>query len=166
MNSMIPESNSGIILHPMKISRSVRALRRKMILDLLDLFTLPRVKAEVSRLAQGFLKESARYTRGVTGEARETRDAFLILTRYMKRETLTPAEKRQFVRQMIDLLKGTGVVVPVLLIPLPFVGTVLLVIMDHLLLSMKIRLLPSAFYPEDKQELLTPESIERDLEMD
>lgn len=141
-------------------------LRRKMIRELLALFTLPKVKEEVSRMAQGFVKESTRYGKGVTGEARETRDAFLILTRYIKREKVSAAEKRQFVRQMADLLKGTGVVVPVLLIPLPFVGTILLVIMDHLLRRMQIHILPSAFYPQQEKELLTPEAIERDLEKD
>ena len=56
-----------------------------------------------------------------------------------------------------------GVVVPPMLIPLPFIGTILLIIMDQLLRSMNIRLLPSAFYPEKKKELLTPEGIEEDL---
>jgi len=137
--------------------------RRKMIRDLLFLFTLPRVKAEVTRLAQAFVKESVRYGKGMTGEARETREAFLILTRYMKREKITSAEKRQFVRQMADLLKGAGVVVPVMLIPLPFVGTVLLVIMDHLLRKLNIQLLPSSFYIRPEKELLTPEGVEEDL---
>ena len=82
----------------------------------------------------------------------------------MKREKLSHAEKRAFRLQMIDLLKGTGVVVPFILIPIPFVGTLLLVIMDHLLKSMNIQLLPSAFYQQHQKELLTPEAIERDLE--
>ncbi|MBE0648038.1 MAG: hypothetical protein IH596_09655 [Bacteroidales bacterium] len=139
-------------------------LRRKMIRDLLMLFTLPRVRSEIARLAKLFLQETTRYTGGIKGEARETKEAFHILTKYMKREKLTSAEKKQFVKQMIDLLKGTGVVVPVLLIPLPFVGTVLLIIVEHLLLSMNIQLLPSAFYQQDKKNLLTPESIEKELE--
>jgi len=139
-------------------------LRRKMIRDLLVLFTLPGVRAEIARLARLFLQESTRYTGGIKEEARETKEAFVILTRYMKREKLTSAEKKQFVKQMIDLLKGTGVVVPVLLIPLPFVGTVLLIIVEHVLLSMNIQLLPSAFYDLKKEGLLTPEAIEQELE--
>lgn len=138
-------------------------LLRKMIRDLLDLFTLPGVRAEIARLAGLFLQETTRYSGGIKGEAKETKEAFQILTKYMKREKLTPAEKKQFVKQMIDLLKGTGVVVPVLLIPLPFVGTVLMIIVEHLLLSMNIQLLPSAFYPADKKDLLTPEAIEKEL---
>ena len=55
-------------------------------------------------------------------------------------------------------------VVPVMLIPLPFISTLLLIIMDHLLLSMNIQILPSSFYPEKKQGLLTPEGVEEDLE--
>ena len=54
--------------------------------------------------------------------------------------------------------------VPVMLFPLPVVGTLLLIIMDHLLLSMNIHLLPEAFYPNEKKGLLTPEGIENDLE--
>jgi hypothetical protein len=50
-----------------------------------------------------------------------------------------------------------------MLIPLPFIGTLLLIIMDHLLLSMHIQLLPDAFYPKEKKDLLTPEGIEKDL---
>jgi hypothetical protein len=36
--------------------------------------------------------------------------------------------------------------------------------MDHLLLSLNIQILPSSFYPEKKQGLLTTEGIEEDLE--
>lgn len=139
-------------------------LRRKMIRDLLVLFTLPGVRAEIARLARLFLQETTRYTGGIKGEAKETREAFQILTKYMKREKVSRAEKKQFVKQMIDLLRGTGVVVPVMLIPIPFVGTVLLIIVEHLLLSMNIQLLPSAFYQQPVKELLTPESIEQELE--
>ena len=145
-------------LIPMKL------LRRKMILDLLALFTLPRVRAEIARLAKLFLQETTRYSGGIKGEAKETKEAFFILTRYMKREKLTSAEKKQFVKQMIDLLQGTGVVVPFMLIPLPFIGTVLLIIVEHLLLSMNIQLLPDAFYQAKKEDLLTPEAIEKELE--
>ena len=141
-------------------------LRRKMIRDLLMLFTLPGVRSEIARLAKLFLQETTRYTGGIKGEAKETKEAFLILTKYMKREKLTSVEKKQFVKQMIDLLKGTGVVVPVLLIPVPFVGTILLIIVEHLLLSMNIQLLPSSFYHKDTKDLLTPEAIEKELEGD
>ena len=142
----------------------MKFLRRKMILDLLALFTLPRVRAEIARLAKLFLKETNRYTGGIKGEAKETKEAFVILTKYMKREKLTSVEKKQFVKQMIDLLQGTGVVVPFMLIPLPFIGTVLLIIVEHLLLSMNIQLLPDAFYQAKKEDLLTPEAIEKELE--
>lgn len=138
-------------------------LRRKMIRDLLALFSLPRVRIEMARVARVFLQETNRYSGGITGEAKETKEAFHILTKYMKREAISPAEKKQFVKQMIDLLKGSGVVVPVLLIPLPFVGTVLLIIAEQLLLSMNIQLLPSAFYPHTSMELMTPEAVEKEL---
>ena len=60
-------------------------------------------------------------------------------------------------------MRSSGIFVPVMLVPLPFIGTLLLIIMDHLLLSMHIQILPDSFYPKEKKDLLTPEGIENDL---
>jgi hypothetical protein len=76
---------------------------------------------------------------------------------------LSRDEKKRFKKQVIDILRSSGVIVPVMLIPLPFIGTLLLIIMDHLLLSMNIRLLPDPFYPKENKDLLTPGAIEKDL---
>jgi hypothetical protein len=108
--------------------------------------------------------EASRYSSGLKGEAIESKESFIILTKYIKGERITKSEKKQFKQQVFDLLKSTGVVVPVMLIPLPFISTLLLIIMDHLLLSMNIRILPSSFYPEKKPGLLTTKGIEEDLE--
>jgi len=140
-------------------------LRKRIIAYLIRIFTHPKVKERIAKYAKGFMGEASRYSSGFKGEAIETKDAFFILTKYIKREKITKAEKKQFGLQVVDLLKGTGVVVPVMLIPLPFVSTLLLIIMDHLLLSMNIKLLPSAFYPEKKEGLLTTEGVEKDLEI-
>ena len=43
--------------------------------------------------------------------------------------------------------------------------TALLIVMDHVLKSMNIEILPSSFYPEKDKTLLTEESIKRDLEL-
>ena len=142
----------------------MKSIRKRIIAYLLHIFTLPKVKEQIARYAKVFLGEASRYSSGFKGEAIETKDAFIILTRYIKKEKITKAEKKQFGRQVVDLLKGTGVIVPVMLIPLPFISTLLLIIMDHLLLSMNIQILPSSFYPERKQGLLTPEGVEEDLE--
>jgi hypothetical protein len=142
----------------------MKSLRKRFIAYLLRIFTTPKVKDQIAKYANSFKGEASRYSTGFKGEVIETRDAFVILGKYIKREKLTKAEKKQFGMQMVDLLKGTGVVVPVMLIPLPFISTLLLIIMDHLLLSMNIKILPSSFYPEHKQGLLTPEGIEEDLE--
>lgn len=141
----------------------IKSFRQWIINYLLNIFSLPRVREEIGKLAGVFQSEAGRFTSGVKGEAVETRDMFLVLTRYMRKEKLTRSEKRKFKLQLINILKGTGVVVPVMLIPLPFVSTLLLIIMDHLLLSMNIRILPSSFYPGEKRNLLTPESVEKDL---
>ena len=138
-------------------------IRKRIINYLLQIFTLPKVKDEISRYAKGFMGEASRYSTGIKGEAIETKEAFLILTKYIRKEKISRAEKKQFRHQVVDLLKGTGVIVPVMLIPLPFISTLLLIIMDHLLLTMNIRLLPAAFYPEKKQGLLTTEGVEADL---
>jgi hypothetical protein len=138
--------------------------RKRIIRHLLRIFSIPRVREEFARIARGFTGEAGRYASGIKGEAVETRDAFIILTRYMRREKITREEKRQFQMQVYDILKGIGIVVPPMLIPLPFVGTILLIIVDQLLLSLKIHILPSSFYPAQKKPLLTPESVEEELE--
>jgi hypothetical protein len=141
----------------------MKALRKKIIAYLLHLFTLPRVKEKIESLAKLFIGEASRYSTGIKLEAIESKETFTTLTKFIKNEKITKEEKRKFKRQVIDILRSSGVVVPLMLIPLPFVSTILLVIMDHLLLSMNIQLLPASFYPENKQGLLTADGVERDL---
>jgi hypothetical protein len=140
------------------------AIRKRVIEYFLRIFTTPKVKEKIAGYAKSFMGEASRYSTGFRGEAMETRESFIILSKYIRREKITREEKKQFRQQMVDLLKGTGVVVPVMLIPLPFISTLLLIIMDHLLQSMNIRILPSSFYPEHKPGLLTSEGVEEDLE--
>ncbi len=141
----------------------MKSLRKKIIAYFLGLFTLPRVKEIIGNYARMFLGEAGRYSTGIKAEAVETKETFTILSKYIKKEKLSREEKKKFKRQVIDILRSSGVIVPVMLIPLPFIGTLLLIIMDHLLLSMHIQLLPDAFYPKEKKDLLTPEGIEKDL---
>ncbi|MDP1621941.1 MAG: LETM1 domain-containing protein [Bacteroidales bacterium] len=142
----------------------MKSLRKKIIAYFLGLFTLPRVKEIIAGYAKAFLGEAGRYSTGIKTEAIETKETFLILSKYIKKEKISREEKKQFKKQVIDILRSSGVMVPVMLIPLPIVGTVLLIIMDHLLMSMNIQLLPDSFYPKEKKELLTTEGIEKDLE--
>ncbi len=137
--------------------------RKKVIAYFLNFFTIPRVKELIASYARLFIGEAGRYSAGVKTEALETRVTFITLTKYIRKEPITREEKKQFKIQVFDILRSSGVMVPVMLFPLPFVGTLLLIIMDHLLLSMNIRLLPDAFYPKEKKDLLTPEGIENDL---
>jgi hypothetical protein len=141
----------------------MKSVRKRIIAYLLRIFTHPKVKDQIARYAKGFMGEAYRYSSGIKGEAIETKESFIILTKFIKKEKITKAEKKQFKRQVLDLLKSTGVVVPIMLIPLPFISTLLLIIMDHLLLSMNIQILPHSFYPEKKQGLLTTEGVEEDL---
>ena len=144
----------------------MNTLRKKIIAYFLGLFTLPRVKELIAGYAKAFLGEAGRYSTGIKTEAVETKETFTILTKFIKKEKITREEKKKFKKQAIDILRSSGVMVPVMLVPLPFVGTLLLIIMDHLLLSMHIQLLPDAFYPPEKKDLLTPEGIENDLKKD
>jgi hypothetical protein len=137
--------------------------RTSIISYFLKLFTLPRVKREVEKYANMFLGESSRFTSGMKGEAIETKESFLILAKYLKNEKLTSAEKKRFKKQTLNILKSAGVVVPVMLIPLPFISTLLLIIMDHVLISMNIQILPTAFYHTEKKDVLTIEGIKKDL---
>jgi len=141
----------------------MNTIRKKIIAYFLNLFTLPRVKEVIAGYARLFLGEADRYSAGIRTEAVETKETFTILAKYIKKDKISREEKRKFKKQVFDILRSSGVMVPVMLFPLPFVGTLLLIIMDHLLLSMNIRLLPASFYPQDKKDILTPESIEKDL---
>ena len=137
--------------------------RTSIIAYFLKPFTLPKVKKEVEKYANMFLGESSRFTSGMKGEAIETKESFLILAKYLKKEKLTNAEKKRFKKQTLNILKSAGVVVPVMLIPLPFISTLLLIIMDHVLISMNIQILPSAFYNTEKKDVLTVEGIRKEL---
>jgi hypothetical protein len=141
----------------------MKPTRASIIAYFLSIFTLPKVKEEVARLAGMFKGEASRFSTGMKGEVVETRESFVILTKYLKKEKLTRTEKKRFKLHMISMLKGAGVMVPVMLIPLPFVSTLLLIIMDHLLRSMHIQILPASFYPAENKDVLTEEGIRKEL---
>lgn len=124
---------------------------------------MPHVREEIAKYARAFMGEANRYQAGIKGEARGTKESFEILSRYIKKEKISREERKKFKRQVFEVLKSIGVIVPPMLIPLPFVGTILLVVMDHLLLSMNIHLLPPSFYPEKKEGLMTPKGVDEDL---
>jgi hypothetical protein len=130
-----------------------------IIVYFLNLFTLPKVKKEVEKYANMFLGEASRFSTGMKGEAIESKESFYILAKYLRNEKLTSAEKKRFKKQNLNILKSAGVVVPLILIPLPFISKLLLIIMDHVLLSMIIQILPSAFYNTGKKDILTIEGI-------
>ena len=64
---------------------------------------------------------------------------------------ISDEEKNFFKVQILDLLKGIGVIVPIQFIPIPFVSTMLLIIMDYSLKSMGIKILPSSFYKNEDE---------------
>jgi len=109
--------------------------------DMKKILTLPHVK-----------KELRRYVNGFKGEGKETKEAFLILGKYMMDENITDEEKEFFKDQTLDILKGIGVILPIQFIPLPFVSTILLIVMDYTMKSMGIKILPSSFYEKDEKD--------------
>jgi hypothetical protein len=142
----------------------IRSFRAWIVNYLLNLFTLPRVGEEIGKLAGKFMSEAGRFSTGIKGEAIETKEIFGILAKFIKKEKISRSERKQFKQQIISVLKGAGVIVPVMLIPLPFVSTLLLILMDHLLLSMNIHILPPSFYSKENKNLMTRESVEKDLQ--
>ena len=110
----------------------------KLVKEIRHIFSLPHVKEELKRYANGF-----------KGECKESKESYFILQKYVKKEELTDEEKKLFKEQTIDILKGVGVVLPLQLIPLPFVSTILLIVVEKTLLSMGIKILPSSFYEKD-----------------
>jgi hypothetical protein len=142
---------------------SLSLIHTRFIRYFIGIFSIPRVQERIAMSARLFAGEANRMTTGIKGEAVETKEVFQTLAKFIRKEKLSRAEKKIFKRQVISLLKGAGVMVPVMLIPLPFVSTLLLILMDHLLLSMKIKILPGSFYPENPKELLTAEGVESDF---
>lgn len=121
--------------------------------NLIQYFTLPHVKSELKRYANGF-----------KGEAKESKKAFFILAKYMNKEEISGDEKKLFKDQIIDILKGVGVVLPIQLIPIPFLSTILLIVVEKTMLSMGIHVLPSSFY-EKEDEINEEKKLEGNNEL-
>jgi len=136
------ELDDEILFHIKKLYNET--IDSKFIQDVKNVFTLPYVKEELKRYAKGF-----------KGEAKESKEAFLILGKYSRKEEITDEEKKLFKEQIIDILKGVGVVLPLQLIPLPFVSTILMIVVEKTLLSMGIKILPSSFYEKEEEIKIT-----------
>lgn len=117
--------------------------------EIKHIFSLSHVKEEVKRYMTGF-----------KGEARNTKEAYFIFEKYVKREDITDEEKKIFKDQMIDLLKSVGVVVPFQLIPLPFVSTILMMLTEQVANEMDIKILPSSFYKKEEIKEEKEEKVE------
>ena len=116
------------------------------------------IKKHVSNILRNFTsdakREILRYKQGFKGEGRNLKIAFDILEKFRKnRSSVTHDEKEFFKHQILDLLKTIGVIVPIQLIPAPFVSTILLLVLEKLFEMMKIQLLPSSFYNQQEPQL-------------
>lgn len=100
----------------------------------------------ITKLTPYIKQEYTRYSNGIKGEYKETKEAFEIFNKYTRKEKLTDEEKTIFKDQMIDILKSVGVVLPTQLLPLPLVGTFLLIVMEHVFEKIGVKILPSSFY--------------------
>lgn len=112
--------------------------------------------------------EVKRYVFGSKQEFKETGQYFRILyTRYKKGEKLTKEEKKFLLRQSVDILKIIGLVIPFQVlfpVPLPMVGTTILIILEYVFRKMGIKILPDAYYKDYKEPNLkkVEEFIEED----
>lgn len=96
-------------------------------------------------------KELIRFLKGFKGEINETGTAGNIFGKYIKGKKLTTEEKIFFGKQMKDVLKSVAIGVPYYLLPLPFVGTISLVLLDRLFAKHGKQFLPSSFYNQEKE---------------
>lgn len=105
------------------------------------------------------LSEIRRISGGVKGEVKETGKAFNLAGKRLSGQKLTKEEKEFFVKQMSDLARTAGFVLPIYLIPLPFVSDILIITIDNILRRRGIYLLPSSFYPDKDKEKTIKENM-------
>jgi hypothetical protein len=80
-------------------------------------------------------------------EAIETKEATIIIQKYLKEGSITEEEEKRVKQQMIDSLKLIGVVVPFVLIP---GASILMPILIKVANKHNIQLLPSSFNKKEE----------------
>lgn len=100
--------------------------------------------------------EVKRYIKGSKTEFKESGEFIKLFRKYMKREKLSKKEKKFLIYQGVDILKMIGIVIPFQVLfplPVPMVGTVILILLEYVFRKMGIKILPNAFYEKEKPEL-------------
>lgn len=85
----------------------------------------------------------------VSKEASETKEASVILKKYIKEGKVTPEEEEKFREQLIDVLKAMGIGIPFVLIP---GASLLLPLVAKLSKKFKINIFPSSFNNKQNDE--------------
>ena len=101
---------------PKKVVRTLRDKIRDRALERLEVLQAEREVVREEVRAEEVKEEIKRYANGFKGEAKESKEAFLILEKYMRKEEVSDEENKFFKDQIIDILKGVGVVLPIQLI--------------------------------------------------
>ena len=84
----------------------------------------------------------------VKNEAKETKNASMLIKKYLRGEKLTDDEYNEVREQFYDLLRTAGIGIPFMLIPM---GSLLIPIMLKLSKKVGVELLPSSFRKEDNE---------------
>lgn len=113
-----------------------------------------KMKISTSRLVEWTEEEYAKFIDGIkiflqkiSQEASETKEASIILKKYIKEGKVTPEEEEKFREQLIDVLKAMGIGIPFVLIP---GASLLLPLVAKISKKYKINIFPSSFKNENK----------------
>lgn len=88
-----------------------------------------------------------KFLENVSREAEETKEAAVILRKYIKEGKVTQEEEVAFKQQLFDVLKAMGIGIPFVLIP---GASILLPVLAKISKKYKINLFPSSFNEKEK----------------
>lgn len=107
------------------------------------------MKISTSKIVEWTEDEYAKFIDGIkiflqkiSQEASETKEASVILKKYIKDGKVTPEEEEKFREQLIDVLKAMGIGIPFVLIP---GASLLLPLVAKISNKFKINIFPSSF---------------------
>ena len=110
------------------------------------------VKSEVKRYLYGSKTEFKETGKFFKIGAKHTKNKFVdLFLKHKKGEKLTKEEKKFLYRQSIDILKIVGLVIPFQVlfpIPVPMIGTTILILLEYIFRKMGINILPDAYYAD------------------
>lgn len=101
------------------------------------------------KILQKIEDSSSKFFSSLKTEALETKEATIIIQKYIKYGKISDEEEKMLKEQMVDSLKLIGVVVPFVLIP---GASILLPIIIKVANKHNIQILPSSFNKKEKED--------------